>query len=335
MQDPMIVVIGAGAMGGSMACALARSGARVEIVDIDTAHVTVIGADGLAVENLGEAGPVLADSVPGEAGRADLAVVMTPAFETAKAAETAAHVLRPEGAVVSLQNGLGNAEALIEVLGAERVFMGSTRASADRPMPGRPRITKMDRTSVGELDGSASDRATWLADALTRGGMPASVSDNIWGVLWSKFIHNCCINAPSAITGLRMGEVTRVPDLALIQWQIAEEALAVARAKGIQLEYPDPVPMMQRHVWQKFTQPSMLQHVEQGRMIEIDAINGRLVKEAEALGLDAPVNRLVTALARGRALAAYRAQNGAPDYAALTAEAEAEIERGETPWEHL
>ncbi|MEM1298615.1 MAG: 2-dehydropantoate 2-reductase, partial [Pseudomonadota bacterium] len=239
MADPRIVVIGAGAMGGSMACALARAGAWVEIVDTDTAHVTVIGADGLAVENLGDAGPVAADSAAGEAGRVDLAVIMVPAFETARAAETAAHLLKAEGSAVSLQNGLGNAEALIEVLGAGRVFMGSTRASADRPAPGRPRITKMDPTQVGELDGRASDRTRWFADAMTQGGMPTEVTDNIEGVLWSKFIHNCCINAPSAITGLRMGEVTRVPDLAPIRWQIAEEALAVARAKGIRLEYPD------------------------------------------------------------------------------------------------
>ena len=334
MQDPRIVVIGAGAMGGSMACALARSGAWVEIIDTDSAHVTVIGADGLAVENLGEAGQVGADTEPGAVGRADLVVVMVPAYETARAARTAAHVLKSDGFAVSCQNGLGNAEALVAELGAERVFMGSTRASADRPAPGRPRITKMDPTLVGELDGRSSDRTRWFADAMTRGGMPTEVTDNIEGVLWSKFIHNCCINAPSAITGLRMGEVTRVPDLGPLRWQIAEEALAVARAKGIRLQYPDPVPLMQVHVWRKFTKPSMQQHVEQGRMIEIDAINGWLVKEAEALGLDAPVNRVVTALARGRAIAEQLKQSEGRDYAAMTAEAEAEIDRGERPWEN-
>ena len=90
---------------------------------------------------------------------------------------------------------------------------------------------------------------------------------------------------------------------------------------------------MQVHVWRKFTKPSMLQHVEQGRLIEIDAINGYLVREAEVLGIDVPINRAVTALARGRSLAEWRARNNPPDYAAWTAEAEAEIARGETPWE--
>ena len=68
-----------------------------------------------------------------------------------------------------------------------------------------------------------------------------------------------------------------------------------ALASGVLLEHPDPIPKMQVHVWRKFTKPSMLQHVDQGRMIEIDAINGWLVREAEALGLEAPVNRIVAA----------------------------------------
>lgn len=335
MNDPMVVIIGAGAMGGLMAGALANAGVRIEIIDTDAAHVAVLQERGLKVSGF-DMQPARVPVATGatRAGYADLALVMTPAYETASAARTAAEVLSPDGAAVSLQNGLGNAEALIAALGEGRVFMGSTRASADRPAPGQPRLTKMDPTTVGELDGATSDRARWLADAMTRGGMPTHVSDNITGVLWSKFIHNCCINAPSAITGLRMGEVTRVPDLAPLRWQIAEEALAVARAKGIRLEYPDPVPMMQVHVWQKFTKPSMLQHVEEGRMIEIDAINGWLVQEAERLGVDVPVNRIFTALARGRALAEHRKRHESPDYAAMTAQAEAEIRRGDRPWEH-
>ena len=334
MDNPKVVMIGAGAMGGVIAGALARAGVDLTIIDTDADHVTAMSR-GLRVENfeMDHAWPVHAMTAPNGDGWADLAVIMTPAFETAAAARTAGRVLRQAGSAVSCQNGLGNAEALVEVLGEARVFMGSTRASADRPMPGRPRVTKMDPTVVGELNGSTSGRTVWLADALTRGGMPTDVTDNITGVLWSKFIHNCCINAPSAITGLRMGEVTRVDGLAELRWQIAEEALAVARVLDINLEYPDPIPMMKQHVWQKFTKPSMLQHIDQGRPIEIEAINGYLVAKADRLGIDVPANRMMTALARGRALAAGRAIDP-PDYAAMTAQAETEITRGLTPWVH-
>jgi len=92
---------------------------------------------------------------------------------------------------------------------------------------------------------------------------------------------------------------------------------------------------MRIHVWRKFTKPSMLQHVEQGRPIEIDAINGWLVEEAGRLGLEAPLNRIVTALARGRAEGARRAalESLSLDYAEMTRIAEAEIDRGERPGE--
>ncbi|MEM6622540.1 MAG: 2-dehydropantoate 2-reductase [Pseudomonadota bacterium] len=340
IADPFVVVIGAGAMGGTMAAALVRGGARVVIVDTDAAHVSTINDEGLRVHGLSKHEDAMSLKVPANcvapgAAVADLAVVMTPAFETSAAAQTAAAVLKPGGSAVSLQNGLGNAEALIDVLGHERVFMGSTRASADRPALGCPRVTKMDPTKVGELNGQTSERATWLAACFDRGGMPSSVTENIQGVLWSKFIHNCCINALSAITGLRMGEVTRIPDLGALRYAISDEALAVARANGIRLEHPDPLPKMEIHVWRKFTKPSMLQHVDQGRMIEIDAINGWLVREATRLGLSVPVNQVVTALARGRAQAQIIASGPTPDYAALTATAEAEIDRGDRPWERL
>ncbi len=332
-NDAQVVMIGAGAMGGVIAGALARAGVQLSIIDTDAEHVAAIQQGGLRVANLGDGAPlrVAAMTAPERAGWADIAVIMTPAYETPNAARTAARVLKPDGAAVSMQNGLGNAEALSAVLGAARVFMGSTRVSADRPAPGCPRATRIDPSGVGELDGEMRPRAAWFAECLTTGGMPTAVSDNVVGVLWSKFIHNCGINALSAITGLRMGEVSRTPGLGPLRWQVIDEALAVARAKGIRLQYPDPVPELKRHTWRKFTKPSMLQHVEAARPVEIDALNGWLVREAEAVGVDVPVNRVVTALARGRALGAMRAV-APPDYAALAAEAEAEIARGETPW---
>ena len=338
-DDAEVVMIGAGAMGGVIAGALARAGVRLSIIDTDVEHVAAIARDGLRVDNLPEPGaraalPVPAAAEPEREVYADLAVVMTPAYETAAAALTAARVLKPDGAAVSMQNGLGNAEALVHVLGASRVFMGSTRVSADRPAPGRPRATRIDPSAVGEIEAAPLPRTRWFAARLSEGGLPTEVSDNVTGVLWSKFIHNCGINALSAITGLRMGEVSRVPGLAQLRWQVIDEALAVARAKGIRLQYPDPVPELKRHTWRKFTKPSMLQHVEAGRPIEIESLNGWLVREAETLGMDAPANRIFTALARGRALAAKRAV-APPDYAALGQEAEAEIARGETPWEHV
>ena len=335
MTDPHVAMIGAGALGGSMAGALIRAGARLTIIDTDAEHVAAIAAHGLRVHNLADGVPLAVRVLtePDGTGWADLAIVMTPTYEREAGALTAAQVLKPDAPAASLQNGLGNAEALIAQVGAERVFMGSSRTSADRPAPGEPRITKLDPLTLGEFDGRARERTTWLAEALTRGGMPTEITDNIEGVLWSKFITNCCINALSAITGLRMGEVSRIPGLGPLRWEVVEECLAVVRAKGVRLPEADPAAKLKPHTWRKFTQPSMLQMIEAARPIEIEAINGHLCAEAAVLGIPVPINRTVTALARGRAAAIARDQGAPPDYAALTKAAEAEIDRGETPWE--
>ncbi len=321
-------------MGGVLAGALARGGADLTIVDTDREHVAAINADGLRVEGLGDVPRVPAAESLDMNAAFDLAVVMTPAYETEAAAQTARHLLKPEGAAVSCQNGLGNMEALVAQLGQQRVFMGSTKASADRPAPGCPRITKIDPTTVGELDGKTRPRTEWFARTLEAGGLPCAITDNIEGALWTKFIHNCAINALSAITGLRMGHVTRIRALGELRWKIVDEALAVASAKGIRLADPNPMAKLKPHVWRKFTQPSMLQHIEQRRPIEIDAINGYLVAEGDRLGIDTPVNDIVYAMALGRGMA-VQLDRQSPDYAALTAEAEAEIDRGETPWDDL
>lgn len=333
MDNPKVAMIGAGAMGGVIAGALLRAGTDLTIIDTDAAHVAAINAHGLKVANLGDGAalPARAMTEPEGEGWADLAVVMTPAYETANAAKTAARVLKPEAGVASMQNGLGNAEALTEVLGPARVFMGSTRVSADRPAPGCPRATRIDPSAVGELSGPAQARTRWLAETLTKGGLPTTVSDNVEGVMWSKFIHNCAINALSATTGLTMGEVTRTPGLGDLRWEIVAEGMAVARARGITLE-PDPEPKLRPHVWRKFTKPSMQQHVEQGRPIEIDAINGWLVAEGERLDIPTPVNRVVAALARGRALASERAQHRPVDHAAWMAAADEMLATDPDAW---
>lgn len=323
-----VLFVGAGAMGGLMAGTLHNAGAEVRIVDTDPDHVAAIGASGLAVGGMSYSPvrPIPAETTLAEREWADLVVVMTTNFQTRIAAETARDALAPGGSVVTLQNGLGNVEALCEVLKPEAVFAGSTRASAQRLGPGQVAATKIDATKVGELDGSESARTRWFAEMMTAGGMACERSTNIQGVLWTKCIHNCAINAPCAISGLRMGETARVPELDEMRWRVVAECLAVAKARGVSLDDPDPIPFLRRHIWRKFTKPSMLQHMDEGLELEIDAINGFFVREGAALGVPTPMNEALTALAKARNAAVRRADD--IDYDAWTKKAEAEVDAG-------
>ena len=120
--------------------------------------------------------------------------------------------------------------------------------------------------------------------------------------IWEKLIVNVTINPICGITGLRMGELARLPATDRYQDRLIEEALAVARAKGLALPEADLRARIKTHCWDKYSKPSMLQHLEAGRRTEIAALNGALVREAQALGVAVPFNEAIALLIEGRQL---------------------------------
>jgi 2-dehydropantoate 2-reductase len=317
-----IVVIGAGAMGGSYGGLLALQGHEVGLIDTWEAHVHAINREGLHLA--GARGdhtiPLRAATGPEGVGPADLAICFVDSNHTADAAKTAATVLAPDGYAITFQNGIGNVEALQAELGKDRVLGGSSMCSAASHGPGEVVLTHLGLTSLGETDGRPSARAQALAAALTGAGLESRLAPDIMATIWTKFALNCAINALCATTGLRLGEVARLPELDALQDRVIDEVLAVVAAKGITLADPDLRATVKRHCRRKFSKPSMLQHVEAGKQTEIDALNGALVREAKALGLATPYNEALVALLKGRELHQRRALHEPDlDYAAWEA----------------
>ncbi len=319
-----VCVIGAGALGGSYGARLALSGVDVTLIDVLADHVAAINRDGLRLDGVPGAHTVAmaAYADPAEAPPADLAIVTVDANHSADAAMTAAQVLAPDGFALTLQNGIGNVEALVEVLGAARVLGGSSMSSFMVRGPGQVTQTHQGPTTIGELDGRSTDRAATVKAMLDAAGFPTSISPDIMAVIWQKFLLNIAINPICAATGLRLGELARQPDVNDFQDRIIDEALAVVAAKGLDIPDKDIRSTIKRHCWTKFSRPSMQQHVDAGRRTEINALNGALVREAEALGIDVPYNRALTALVKGREFARIRAVHEPDiDYEALEAQA--------------
>jgi 2-dehydropantoate 2-reductase len=230
---------------------------------------------------------------------ADLAMIWTDSNNTRAAALEAQELLAPDGCAISLQNGIGNIETLVDVLGPERVIAGSSMASAAMRGPGHASLTHMGMTSVGEVPGGSSERVERLCTALVEAGFEARVHHNIMALVWSKFALNCAINALCAITGLRLAELARLPAMDELQDRVIDEVLAVSAARGVTLQFDDFRAAVKRHCWWKFSRPSMLQHVEAGRRTEIDALNARLVDEGRRLGVPTPYNQAVACLLKG------------------------------------
>jgi 2-dehydropantoate 2-reductase len=319
-----ICVIGAGAMGSAYGGLLARAGHEVTLVDTWVEHVAAIRAKGLRLDGvMGNLEIKLRaeTAVPAGLG-AELAMIWTDSNHTREAVESARAALGVGGFAITMQNGIGNVEALVEVLGEKRVAGGSSMASAAMRGPGHAALTHMGKTSIGELDGAASARIERLREALAGAGFEVRVHRDIMSVIWTKFALNCSTNALCAATGLRQGEIARLPAMDRLQDRVIDEVLAVTAAKKVTLDDPDLRATVKAHCWKRFSRPSMLQHIEAGRRTEIGALNARLVEEGARLGVATPYNDAVACLLRGvehkRCEAAGRTE---ADYTALEAQA--------------
>jgi 2-dehydropantoate 2-reductase len=324
-----VAVIGAGAMGALFGVALARTGAELACFDPRADVLEAIARDGLRIDGvLGERQvPARAATDPGVIEPVHLALVLVDSGATVDAARTARACLRDDGFALTLQNGIGNVERLVEALGAARVAAGITYNSGAGGAPGRPRHTNVGPTVIGEADGPASARVRDLAARFHAQGLPTTVVDDVRAHVWSKFVHNCAINPISALTGLRPGEIARSPDAAALLDAVLHEILAVVAAVGVRLPEHDAREEIHEHCWERYNRPSMLQHLLAGRRTEIDALNAALVRRAATLGVPTPVNAAIVRAVRALE-AAGGTRDGPLDEAALEAAARAEPRAG-------
>jgi 2-dehydropantoate 2-reductase len=321
-----IAVIGAGAMGAMFGARFAKAGAEVVLFDKDATHIAAISENGLTVS--GRDGDLhlrlAATTDPAGIGAVDMALVMVDGNATAAVAAMLADILPEQAFALTLQNGIGNVEALAAELGEGRVIAGSTYNSGARLEPGKVAHTNVGNTTIGELDGRATERIEAVVALFEGGGLPVAVSDNIMGTVWMKFVLNVAINPVSAVTGLRSGQIARTPSALKLMEHILDEVLLVMAAKGIRLPVDDPRAYVIDHAWVRYNRPSMLQHIEAGRRTEIDSLNGALLREAAALGIPCPFNEAIVLTVKSlEARAKYRAESPEIDEAALEAAARA------------
>jgi 2-dehydropantoate 2-reductase len=307
-----VAVLGAGAMGAIFGSALARAGAKVVYFDQRLDVIEAIISSGLFLDGAFAATTTKfpATSFAAELGRVDLALVLVDSNSTVDVADVAAQCMSEGGCALTLQNGIGNWEALADRLGGGRVLAGSTYNSGANLGPGRVRHTNLGETIIGETDGALSERVREIGRLLDAGGLPVEITTNVQGHIWSKFVHNCAINPISAVTGLRPGEIARTKAAAELLDQLLSEILAVVKAAGIRLPEADPTSHIRDHCWERYNRPSMLQHLESGRHTEIDALNAALVHLARKLGVPVPVNEAIVLIVK--ALEASMRERGAP-----------------------
>jgi 2-dehydropantoate 2-reductase len=295
-----IGLIGPGAMGCLFGSLLALSGHEVWMLCREPEQAELLERQGLLLERDGvvRRATVRATADPGLAAPLDLLLVLVKSHATAAAARSALPALGAITWVLTLQNGLGNVEALAEVYGRERILAGVSSQGATLLGPGQVRHAGFGPSAVTDLHGGATERAQWAADLLSAAGLPTTVADDLAPLVWGKLVANTAINPLTALTGRHNGELLDSPVSRLLD-DLARETAQVAEAIGVRLPFDDPVDHARAIARATAgNRSSMLQDIEQGRQTEIGALNEAVAAEGARLGVPAPLNRAVTALVR-------------------------------------
>jgi 2-dehydropantoate 2-reductase len=300
-----IAIIGVGAMGSVYAGLLADEGGH-EVWAIDTwaDHVAAINKNGLRVEGASGDRTVKLNATtnPDDVRDADLVIIATKDDGAGAAAHAALQVAKPDAPILTIQNGLGSADKVAEIVGSDRIMMGVVGGfGASMKGPGHAHHNGMEFLRLGEMDGGMTERLETVAEAWRAGSFKVLTFDDIHKMVWEKLICNCTYSGPCALTGLRVGQVQADPHAWSIASACALEAANVARARGINLDFDDPVAYV-RAFGEKIpnARPSMLLDHMARRKAEVDNINGAIPREGAKVGVATPVNSLVVALLKAR-----------------------------------
>ena len=297
-----VCIVGCGAVGSLFAANLATlDDVEVWAYDLAREHVDAINRDGLRLTGAGEVtSRPRATSDAAELPACDFGIVATKAMHTAPAIAATAHAFA-NGCVATVQNGIGNEEVLAEHV--ERVIRGTTFPAGKITAPGVVQWDVKGDTTFGPFEPKPApfEAVQQLADACTRGGMPAQAVQDARGPQWRKVIFNAATNPLGALTGLTHGRVCEQPALRRLVTQLVDEGKAVAAAQGIVLD-ADPEELIDYAARPDVAyghKASMLQDVEAHRQTEVDYLNGGIAEFGRSLGVPTPTHESIWALVKG------------------------------------
>lgn len=298
-----IAIVGAGAMGSLFGGLLARSGLDVTLIDVNEAHVDAIRAHGLSLD-VGQGAraiEVAATTEPASVGPVDLVVVFCKYLHTAQAIRNARPMITPMTYVWTLQNGIGNVELIAEVVARDRIVKGLTTATAILRGPGAVMTNFHGETEtfLWPLDGGPHPGLDAVAAAFTRAGLPAYRAPDIDYRIWRKLVINAGLTVLSAAVNVGIGPVGESAAGQELLRAIVGEVVAVAQAAGVPLALEDALAYQEELRRRAFDHVgSTTIDLQRGRLTEIDAMCGAVVREGRRLGIDTPTNLALTRIVK-------------------------------------
>ncbi|MFJ4443381.1 ketopantoate reductase family protein [Pseudomonas sp. NPDC089422] len=300
-----IAVIGAGAMGSLFAARLIDGGADVTLVDVDEQLLETLRIQGLHLEDDQGSRVYWPRVARAEQlrGQADALLMLTKSYHTRQAVQACRHLLGPQTLVLTLQNGLDSVPVLREYVSDQCLAIGMTLYPADVLAPGSVRscgggeVRLRGLLPEGEL--AADGRLASFVNGLRRGGMQCVEDPDIEVSIWEKVAFNTALNSLCALSGESVGVVGRSSRGRELAGTLVAETALIAAPLGIALDARRVIQAVQQafvvHAGHK---PSMLQDLEYGRRLEVDALSGALLAIARQHGVRAPVMAAIDRLLR-------------------------------------
>jgi 2-dehydropantoate 2-reductase len=299
---PRVAVVGAGAVGCYFGGMLARAGAPVTLIGRAT-HVEAMNRDGLFIDSIKvqEKVTVFASTKLEDVRDAHLVLFSVKTVDTQSTAQMLAPLLTPLAIVVSLQNGVDNAEQIRAASGIPAIPAVVYVATA-MTGPGRVKHTGRGDLIIGNLQtnsGASPAQLQEVAETFTRAGVPCKISQNVTAELWEKLIMNCAYNAISALLRSKYGRIADDPGTVEVMKQVTKEAVAVAGAVGVPLSEESMIAaVLKLGKGMPEALSSTAQDIARGKPTEIDSLNGFLVRKGAELGVPTPVNQTLHSLVK-------------------------------------
>lgn len=292
------VIVGAGAVGRLFGVFLSRGGHEVVFVEVRDEVVQAINRRGIGLMELGKDDPhgilyhpavAVADALQIE--NCDAVLLAVKSYDTVAAVKSVAHLVGDSSPVLSLQTGIGNLEVMERLVARQDIIGGFTYMAGAALGPGDVRHGGVGKTYIGELDNRPSVRITKLAQAFSDCGIETEVMPGIISSLWCKVIVYSAINPLTAILRVRNGQLLdRLESLDLMR-RLLDEGKAVATACGVELGCADLHDLLFatcRNTSHNIS--SMLQDILNGKLTEIDALNGAFCQFAREKNVTAPTH---------------------------------------------
>lgn len=297
-----IAVFGTGGVGGYFGGLLAQAGHEVRFI-ARGAHLDALRTHGLQVKSVNgnfHVFPTWATHDPSEVGKVEVVIVAVKHFQLHETAAKIHPLMGAETMVVPLLNGVDMHEPLIAAVGAKHVVGGLCSIVSYIEAPGVIRQeSKLRRVVVGELDGTKSERVERLVQAWAETGAEAMHAGDIHAALWTKFLFIASFGGVSSLVGLPAGDWRNVPETRALLVDAMREIDAVARAAGIHLA-ADAVEraLATTDSFEPGATSSMQRDVAAGKMFELEAFCGTVVRLGQSLKVPTPVHKTLYALLR-------------------------------------